>query len=505
MAPSIEPSSRRAQLPATQRVAGIAPGALPGTLLGALLLAATARAQTLDGLPPAPTLAPLRWFASTDPQGQNNDYLGLQPRETRRIPLAPGTLERLWMTALVPGKLDVTLVAGPNRRQVLLSGGKAARGSLSDKAFTFFPALRGDSLAKLEQGAALFVSNHTIGQNKFFYQVAVRPAGAASAPAKPRAVARRLFKLKLAPGEEKRVETFDQPGQITEFSVASDVAGAATFEKLRLHADFDGQRAVDAPLLSLAGQVAGRELLHNAAADFDGSRLVLRWPMPFSRATIALKNEGDQPLALDIGARLGQYDAPPSPFRFCALQSAAKTRKGQPVSLLKVQGAGALVGLALHIAPQKGSARRTFAFLEGNERIVADGTLFEGTGTEDFFSSAWYFPDRPFSHPFEGLTLKTPAPPAVSAYRWLVPDAIPFRRSLQFDFEHGLANNSNDLNWTWTAIWYQKPPLSLPAPPATARAQTQVPGNDRWKLWAAVGAGVILGLASALLRRRLRR
>ncbi|MBW3635055.1 MAG: DUF2961 domain-containing protein, partial [Armatimonadetes bacterium] len=239
------------------------------------------------------------------------------------------------------------------------------------------------------------------------------------------------------------------------------------------------------------------------------SRLVLRWPMPFATAKISLLNEGKSPVNLDVGARVREFNAAPSPYRFCALQNAVTTQQGKPVEILNLTGEGAFVGLALSIAPNAESQRRTFAYLEGNELITADGKPFEGTGNEDFFSSAWYFPDKPFSHPYEGLTLKVPSPPTVSAYRWMIPDAIPFKRSLRFDFEHGNGNNSADLEWKWTAIWYQKPPLSLPATATTVAAGETAPAaplapSERWKIAIAVGAGVILGVFLAWWKRRRR-
>ncbi len=480
-----------------------------GLFLLFVLFSSAAHAQTPETLPPPPNLPPFRWFASTDPQRQNDDFFLLQPRETRRVPLAAGTLERLWSTSLFPEQLDLVLEAGPRRRQVLLSGGVARRGLLAGKAFTFFPKLKGDSLANLDKGAALIATNRAAQPSKWYFQAAVRPKFAPAVPVKPREVARRLFRLQLAPGEEKVVETWDKAGEIYEFSVAADVSDAQTFHDLRFKAEFDGQRAVDAPLLSLAGQIEGKELVQNAVADFDGSRLVLRWPMPFKSAQISLQNEGKTAVNLDVGARVREFSAAPSPYRFCALQNAATTQQGKPVEILNLSGEGAFVGLALSIAPNAESRRRTFAYLEGNERITADGKPFEGTGNEDFFSSAWYFPDRPFSHPFEGLTLKVPSPPTVSAYRWMIPDAIPFQKSLRFDFEHGNGNNSADLEWKWTAIWYQKPPLSLPTADSDAAARATAPDapvapDERWKIAVAVGAGVMLGVFSAWWKRRRR-
>lgn len=473
-----------------------------------------ADAQTLADLPRAPLLPPFRWFASTDPKHQNDDYFLLKPGETRRVPLAAGTLERLWSTALFPDQLDLKLETAPRRTQLLLSGGKATRGLLADKTYTFFSKSTGDSLRNLENGAALVATNRAKEASKWFFQVAVRPRAAAPARNEAKLTkagsvsARRVWKLQLAPDEEKTLQNFDKPGQIEEISFTADVAGAQTFRNLRFQASFDGQKAVDAPLLSLAGQIAGDGPLHNAVADFDGKRLILRWPMPFEKAQISLRNDSNAVLKLEIGARVRPFDEAPTPFRFCAVQLEKTPQKGRPVEILDLKGAGALMGLAVSFAPNATSRRRAFAYLEGNELIRADGKLFEGTGTEDFFSSAWYFPDKPFSRPFEGMTQKIALPPTVSAYRFLIPDAIPFQKSLRFDFEHGNGNGAEDIDWKTTAFWYQKLPIDLPVSdsqkPAAIAANSDVPvaPGDRWKIGAAVAAGILLGVTSRFFKRR---
>jgi hypothetical protein len=146
-------------------------------------------------------------------------------------------------------------------------------------------------------------------------------------------------------------------------------------------------------------------------------------------------------------------------YQLCIASGSARSQKGKPIHLLDVQGEGAFVGLVLDIRPAPDANRRTFAFLEGNETLIADGKKYEGTGTEDFFNSAWYFPGQPFSHKYAGLAQKSSSPPSVTAYRWMIPDAVPFKKSFKFEFEHGNGNNDNDLEYRWVAFWYQKPPL----------------------------------------------
>jgi hypothetical protein len=146
-----------------------------------------------------------------------------------------------------------------------------------------------------------------------------------------------------------------------------------------------------------------------------------------------------------------------SNYELVAAYGSARSQRDKPIPILSVTGEGTFVGLVLDIRPAPDTTRRTFAFLEGNETIIADGKKYEGTGTEDFFNSAWYFPEKPFSQKYHGLTFKGKEPPRVTAYRWMIPDAVPFKNNFKFEFEHGNGNNGNDLEYRWVAFWYQKP------------------------------------------------
>ena len=38
----------------------------------------------------------------------------------------------------------------------------------------------------------------------------------------------------------------------------------------------------------------------------------------------------------------------------------------------------------------------------------------------------------------------------------MIPDAVPFQKSLRVTQEHGNRNNSDDLQYSWVAYWYQE-------------------------------------------------
>ncbi len=486
------------------------------------------------------------------PRTQNEDYLLLKPGETRRIPLAAGNLVRLWSTASQPEKIVLALQNAPNSARIdLWRDNKAWLGNLYQKAFTLYPGSGTPAPVRvLKSGAALIATNRDTEPNKWFYQAAVRPdSKRKAAPGKVDGFTKAVSSdgANALPGEATRLDTaeavspvtqlwFDAPfqhtikagekktfwqtrggGHIGTITIACDSKAPEAWRALRLRAVWDGgkQAAVDVPLLSLCGSFFGTTAnVNNSFCSFDGRTLSLDWPMPFgSGARLSLVNSGSQAVA--VRGRIMAYPWT-SPYRFCAAYGSARAQKGKPVQMLNVRGAGAFVGLALGIKPTVESSRRAFAYLEGNEIITADGVKFEGTGAEDFFNSAWYFPEAPFLQSFHGLTWKQKLPPQVAAYRLMIADAVPFERELNFAFGHGSSNNSDDLEYRWAAFWYQKPPLNfqiadeLEAAATDAVAgRTQQPNRDATQrsnaIWLALGfiiVAIVAGFVATSSRRK---
>ncbi len=426
----------------------------------------------------SPDWAPYQWFASTDKKHENEDYIALKPGETRKIPLVAGELERLWFTAIEPDAIDVSLqnVSYVSQNQSLTVPFARMGKPLNiahylviahEKAVGFYlvPLTARQAADKtvpfvhLKQNSFLVVTNHSSKSegNKFFYQASIRSLQnpIAAMQGRHQSVTQ---KVELPPGGEKTIE-ITGAGLIETLSLSFDQPSDVQSLILRAAWDGDQKSAVDAPLAALLDLFQHGESVNSAAFDFDGKKANLKWPMPFGKgAKITLQNGGSAPV--NVGVQISYIVLAQVPkYRFYAAYGSARTVEKKPVKMLKVAGKGAFCGLNLSITPAPDSGRRTYAYLEGNETITADGKKYEGTGTEDFFSSAWYFPKKPFSFPYHGLTSKTAAPPAVSAYRLMIPDALPFKKSLQFDFEHGNNNNSNDLLFRWVAFWYGEPAM----------------------------------------------
>ena len=105
-----------------------------------------------------------------------------------------------------------------------------------------------------------------------------------------------------------------------------------------------------------------------------------------------------------------------------------------------------------------------------------------GTGTEDYFSSGWYFDTGPYSAPYHSAPVKDTLTGRVSAYRWHVEDPIPFRRGLRFTIEHGGTNDTPGADYSSVAYWYQThphapfPPLPADLLPAEPWRPRKIPG-----------------------------
>ena len=483
-----------------------------------------------------------QWFASTDPKHGNDDYLLLKPGETRTVPLPVGRLLRLWSTALRPDKLRLVLTtespapgeaASASRAPAaLLDNNRAQYGTLSEKAYTLYPTLhQSERVSTLGKGATLTLTNLDTQENKVFYQVAVGPLKSAPEAKNPSTGLSTLQQaaLNIAPGETKQVGQLSGTGYIWRIVVTLGKGGAQSLLTTRLQAHWDAKAAdgadpapapfdVDVPLAAFVADFREAQPTKNALAQLTDKQLVIDWPMPFaSGATLSLQNAGEQPFEGSIKIQTANTARPTSLYRFHAALGSGRSQKGKPFAVLQVKGAGVFCGLALDMRPATDSPARSFAYLEGNETIEADGKKYEGTGTEDFFNSAWYFPAQPFAQSYAGMTAKSVDPPQVTAYRWMIPDAVPFKQSLNFNFEQGNGNNRDDLEYRWAAFWYQggggtaTVPNTLGDAPAgsTGASDDEAPASGTaqtdWRFLLVLFGGLMSAVAFFLVRRNVRR
>lgn len=195
------------------------------------------------------------------------------------------------------------------------------------------------------------------------------------------------------------------------------------------------------------------------------------WPMPFRRsARITVENTGSVPVThFYYNVDIRTYDRlPDEALYFHAQYRQTRTRPGEPVTILETTGRGHYVGTLLAMQPERGSH---LGYLEGDERIFVDGEAepsIVGTGTEDYFSSGWYYDSGEYSAPYHGIPIKDEERGRVSTYRWHIEDPIPFRQRFRFEIEHGGTNDAPGVEYASTAFWYQAHPHpAFPSLPET--------------------------------------
>ena len=399
---------------------------------------------------------PYGWFASTDARHKNLDYVRIKPGESVRVPLSAGRLVRLWSTASMPRKLELQLENGQTTK--LLGNGEAARGVYEEKTYLWYPR-REESLADLTANSALVATNRGEKQIVWYYQATVRPLGDPQNGALPSVP-------DLTQGEKTGAVNGVIPASVTlpafmvtKLRIEGLAPTLAELQSTRLQIVSQGETLVDVPLAPLVGAFERDPApFHDAMTAWDGHTLELFWPMPFAGETsMRLHRVPNAPAPAPT--LTASWVALPQnwPLRFRAATGSGQSVRGTPFSLLAVEGAGAFVGVRMAVAHDEKSTRYTFGYLEGNEKLVADGTTYEGTGTEDFYNSAWYFPSAPLHRPYGGLTEKTQKPTNSSMYRLMIGDAVPFGQRFEFLQEVGYNNTWDNLNYRWIVFWYQKP------------------------------------------------
>ncbi len=266
------------------------------------------------------------------------------------------------------------------------------------------------------------------------------------------------FPHPIEPGHALRVEARG-PAAVTETSIFAESDDPAYLRTTVARIWFDGETtpSVEAPLGDLfgIGFHGGTHASLPLTAAPPGFRC--RFVMPF-HASMRLEIENasrEADASIRVDAALNGVAGPVDAFggvTFRARFRRELTRAGRPVRVLSARGSGHFVGLVLTAKGPRG-----ITYLEGDEQIQVDGRsidAYHGTGTEDYFNGGWYFRGGPFLRPLHGVTHLDGGRGEVCAYRFHVPDAIPFRESIAFDLEHGGGNDEPGVEYGLVAYWY---------------------------------------------------
>lgn len=191
------------------------------------------------------------------------------------------------------------------------------------------------------------------------------------------------------------------------------------------------------------------------------------WPMPFCKsARWTLTNLSDKRLdSFYYNIDFRALDSLPDDTRHFRAQWRREnpTDPKRNYTVLDTVGQGHFVGAAMFMQSRN---PRGIGFLEGDEMIYIDGSpepAVIGTGTEDYFSSGWYYDRGTYSAPYHGVNIKSESDSRISTYRWHIEDAMPYRRSMRVTIEHG-HGNSFEADYSSVAFYYESGPNRSPAP-----------------------------------------
>jgi hypothetical protein len=279
---------------------------------------------------------------------------------------------------------------------------------------------------------------------------------------------------RLAPGETLTLLDHRGPGILRRWWITIAPRNDVAIQRqliVRAYWDDETEPSIEVPVSDFFGMGFGEwRDYQSVPLEMTSGGYSSYWPMPFRRhARITVENRSKKVVdRLYYNLDVETFDSlPEDVLYFHAQFRRTTTKRGVPVTVLEATGRGHYVGTLLSMQPRVG---RSLWYLEGNERVFVDGEAepsIVGTGTEDYFSSGWYFDTGPYSARYHGATIKDTLSGRISAYRWHIEDPISFSRSLRFTIEHGGTNDAPGTDYTSVAYWYQTHPHA-PFPPLPA-------------------------------------
>ncbi len=251
--------------------------------------------------------------------------------------------------------------------------------------------------------------------------------------------------------------------------------GSATHQDLLLRIWWDDQArpAVEAPVGDFFANAFGRrdEVISQPVLVEDGDSYNCFWRMPFrDRARVEVINQGSRPTHL-LYWNIDWLELPDlpadTPYFHAQYRQEYPVTPGEDYVVLETTGRGHYVGTVLAVR-----TRSPAWFGEGDEKVWIDGEAepsIWGTGTEDYFLSAWGL--KRTSTPYFGVPYFDQwgiVGGHTSAYRWQIRDPYVFQQSIRVAFEHwgwisadenpaGETHSWNERqdDYASVAFWYQ--------------------------------------------------
>jgi hypothetical protein len=317
--------------------------------------------------------------------------------------------------------------------------------------------------------------------------------------------------FRVAPGETHVLLDAQGPGVITHIwmtflgpepqSWAKN--GSANHQEMLLRMFWDGRArpAVEAPVGDFFANCFGRrsEVISLPVIVEDGDSYNCFWQMPFRKsARIEIVNQSDRPISLlYYNVDWIKKDRIPdeTPYFHAQYRQEYPAQKGRDYLVLETQGKGHYVGTVLAVR-----TRSPAWFGEGDEKIYIDGegkASIWGTGTEDYFLSAWGL--KTTGTPYFGVSYFDQwgiVGGHTAAYRWHLNDPIVFQTGIKVTLEHfgwiapdenpenrSTSWNEREDDYSSVAFWYQtgEPTFAARAP---GGADRRLPSLERTVVYA---------------------
>jgi hypothetical protein len=279
--------------------------------------------------------------------------------------------------------------------------------------------------------------------------------------------------------------------------------GSANHQEMLLRMVWDGSKrpAVEAPVGDFFANCFGQrsEVISLPVIVEDADSYNCFWPMPFRKsARIEIVNQSDKPISLlyyNIDWIKKDRLAKDTPYFYTQYRQEYPVQKGKDYVILDTKGKGHYVGTVLAVR-----TRSPAWFGEGDEKIYIDGEAkpsIWGTGTEDYFLSAWGL--KRTSTPYFGVPYFDQwgiVGGHTGAYRWHINDPLVFNKAIKVTLEHfgwispdenpnykGMSWNEREDDYSSVAFWYQTgtPTFEARAPRARDR---KLPSLERMVVYA---------------------
>lgn len=267
--------------------------------------------------------------------------------------------------------------------------------------------------------------------------------------------------------------------------------GSANHQDMLLRIYWDGNKkpGVEAPVGDFFANCFGRRssVVSIPVIVEDADSYNCFWNMPFRKsARVEIVNQGDKPVNL-LYYNIDWIEKPSlpkdTPYFYAQYRQEYPVKHGEDYVLLDTKGKGHYVGTVLAVR-----TRSPAWFGEGDEKVYIDGEekpSIWGTGTEDYFLSAWGL--QKTSTPYFGVPFFDQwgiVGGHTSAYRWHLNDPLVFSKGIRVTLEHfgwiapdenpnykSMSWNEREDDYSSVAFWYQtgEPTFTARAPEGRER------------------------------------